>query len=237
MAACKVEVVCSTVEDVVAAASGGADRVEFCSHLPSGGLTPGRALIEEARREAQARGLVFRVLIRPREGDFVYSPSERLSIVREAEALMSLGLDKVVTGGLNAQGRPDAALLKELDEAVGLQHVVFHRAIDEAMDMWQAARVLQEAGIRTVLSSGGAARAVDGGEGLGQLLAAGLEVVAGAGVQPDHAGSLVALGVEGVHASCRRKATPASNARLFDFDRSEVNPVAVAALVDAVRSL
>lgn len=237
MAACTVEVVCSTVEDVVAAASGGADRVEFCSHLPSGGLTPGRALIEEARREAQARGLVFRVLIRPREGDFVYTASERLSIVREAEALMSLGLDKVVTGGLNAQGRPDAALLKELDEAVGLQHVVFHRAIDEAVDMKLAAFVLHQAGIRTVLSSGGAVRAVDGGEGLGHLLAAGLEVVAGAGVQPDHAGSLVALGVEGVHASCRKKATSTGAGRLFDGERTEVDSQAVAALVNAVRAL
>lgn len=237
MAACKVEVVCSTVEDVVAAASGGADRVEFCSHLPSGGLTPGRALIEDAWREAQAKGLVFRVLIRPREGDFVYSASERLSIVREAEALMSLGLDKVVTGGLNAQGGPDEQLLKELDLAVGLKHVVFHRAIDEAVDLASASGVLRDVGIRTVLSSGGAARAVEGAEGLKHLLADGLEVVAGAGIQPPHVPSLAMLDVEAVHASCRRKATPASDARLFDFDRSEVDPVAVAALVDAVRSL
>ena len=237
MATCRVEVVCSTVEDVVAAASGGADRIEFCSHLPSGGLTPGRALIEDAWKEAKSKGLVFRVLIRPREGDFVYSDSERLSMVREAEALMALGVDKVVTGGLNAQGGPDDRLLKGLEHAVGLEHVVFHRAIDEAVDMPSAALALRDAGVRTVLSSGGAAQAVEGAEGLKYLLAAGLEVVTGAGIQPAHVPSLAMLEVEAVHASCRRKVTPASNARLFDYDRSEVDPAVVAALVDAVRAL
>ena len=61
MVACQVEVVCSTVEDVVAAAEGGADRIELCAHLPSGGLTPGRSLTEAAWKEAQSLGLVFRV--------------------------------------------------------------------------------------------------------------------------------------------------------------------------------
>lgn len=237
MAACTVEVVCSTVEDVVAAAHGGADRIEFCTHLPSGGLTPGRSLAEAAWKEAQAQGLVFRVLIRPREGDFVYAASERLSMAREAEAWMALGVDKVVTGGLDAQGSPDEALLKELDQAVGLQHVVFHRAIDESVDMKQAAGVLRQAGIRRVLSSGGAVKAIEGAEGLKHLLAAGLEVVAGAGVQPDHAGPLVALGVEGVHASCRKQALSNGAGRLFDGHRTEVDSNTVAALVDAVRAL
>ena len=58
MAACRVEVVASTVEDVLAAVAGGADRVEFCTDLASGGLTPGRSLTELALATAQQLSLI-----------------------------------------------------------------------------------------------------------------------------------------------------------------------------------
>ncbi|MGB0511528.1 MAG: copper homeostasis protein CutC, partial [Flavobacteriales bacterium] len=155
MAVCRVEVVASTVEDVLAAVAGGADRVEFCTHLASGGLTPGRSLIEQALAAAKENGLGFRVLIRPREGDFVYTSIERQAIVAEAEAVLSLGADKVVCGGLLGDGSIDEVLLNELHRAVGLDQVVFHRAFDEAVDHTEARRQLKSAGVRTVLTSGG----------------------------------------------------------------------------------
>ena len=86
MAICRVEVVASTVEDVLAAAAGGADRVEFCTYLASGGLTPGRSLTEHALSASREHNLGFRVLIRPREGDFVFTSIERQAIVAEADA-------------------------------------------------------------------------------------------------------------------------------------------------------
>ena len=236
MAVCRVEVVASTVEDVLAAAAGGADRVEFCTHLASGGLTPGRSLTEPALATAQQNGLGFRVLIRPREGDFVYTAIERQAIVAEAEAVLALGADKVVCGGLLANGAVDLDLLTALDQAVGLNKVVFHRALDEAADYAEARRQLKAAGVRTVLTSGAAQRAAEGLSAIQGTVQSGLEVVAGAGVQPDQVADFVRIGVEAVHASCR---VPSGvlNGRLFDAARTRVDEAKVRALVEAVHAV
>ena len=236
MPACQVEVVASTPEDVCAAADGGADRVEFCTHLGSGGLTPGRALVQVALEEAKARNVGVRVLVRPREGDFVYSGAERIAILKEAEALMAMGVDRVVTGGLDAAGWPDQHLISALDRSVGLQHVVFHRALDEIADASGCARRLLEAGVQTVLSSGGAVRAVDGIGRIEAWVRSGLQVVAGAGVLPEHAGPLMAAGVEALHASCRMPKA-AQGTGLFDHSRSAVSREQVSQLVAAVRRI
>ena len=236
MAACRVEVVASTVEDVLAAAAGGADRVEFCTHLVSGGLTPGRSLTEQALAAAKENGLGFRVLIRPREGDFVYSPIERQAIVAEAEAVLALGADKVVCGGLLANGTLDLDLLTALDQALGLDQVVFHRALDEAIDYTEARRQLKAAGVRTVLTSGGRPKAVEGLSVIEETVQSGLEVVAGAGVQSNQVADLARLGVEAVHASCRVPCG-APEGRLFDAARTRVDEQKVRALVEAVRAV
>ena len=235
MPACQVEVVASTVEDVLAAAAGGADRVEFCVHLPSGGLTPGRTLVEAGLEVARDKGLGFRVLVRPREGNFVYSEAERKAIVAEAEACLALGADRVVTGALDASGLIDMALLSELDAAVGLERVVFHRAFDEAADHAVARQQLLDSGIRTVLTSGGKATAMEGVDGIRESVASGLTVVAGAGVQSDHVSTLLAAGVEAVHASCRVPFS-GTKGRLFDVGRTCVGPELVQALVTSVAS-
>ena len=236
MAACRVEVVASTVEDVLAAAAGGADRVEFCTHLASGGLTPGRALIEQALATAQHSGLGFRVLIRPREGDFVYTPIERQAIVAEAEAVLSLGADKAVCGGLLGGGTIDEVLLKELDQAVGLDKVVFHRAFDEVVDHDEARRQLKAAGVRTVLTSGGRPKAAEGLSAIEETVQSGMEVVVGAGAQPNQVADFVQIGVEAVHASCRVPCA-APEGRLFDAARTRVDEEKVRALVEAVRAV
>ena len=236
MAACRVEVVVSTVEDVLTAAAGGADRVELCTHLESGGLTPGRSLIEQALEATKENGLGFRVLIRPREGDFVYTAIERQAMVAEAEAVLSLGADKVVCGGLLANGTVDPDLLAVLDQAVGLDQVVFHRAFDEARDHAEARRQLKEAGVRTVLTSGGRPKAAEGLSAIEETVQSGLEVVAGAGVQPDQVADFIWAGVEAVHASCRVPcASP--EGRLFDAARTRVDETKVRAMVEAVRAI
>ena len=236
MAACRVEVVASTVEDVLAAAAGGADRVEFCTHLVSGGLTPGRSLTEQALAAAKENGLGFRVLIRPREGDFVYSPIERQAIVAEAEAVLALGADKVVCGGLLANGTVDLDLLTALDQALGLDQVVFHRALDEAIDYTEARRQLKAAGVRTVLTSGGRPKAGEGLSVIEETVQSGLEVVVGAGVQSNQVADFARVGVEAVHASCRVPCG-APEGRLFDAARTRVDEQKVRALVQAVRAV
>ena len=235
MADCRVEVVASSVEDVHAAAAGGADRVEFCVHLDSGGLTPGRALTADALEVARSEGLGFRVLVRPREGSFVYSLHEKRAILHEAEALMSMGVDKVVTGALTEEGAIDVDLIGGLEGTVGLECVVFHRAFDELGGAPLHRRQLLDSGVCSLLTSGGAARAVEGVEVIQAAVAEGLTVIAGAGVRPGHVQALVDAGVEAVHASCRVQVVPATAGRLFDMGYQKVDPVKVRALVEAVR--
>ena len=144
-----------------------------------------RALLtEQALATAKQNGLGFRVLIRPREGEFVYTSLERQAIVSEAEAVLSIGVDKVVCGGLLGDGSIDSVLLSELDRAVGLEKVVFHRALDEAINHTEARRQLKEAGIRTVLTSGGRPKAAEGLSAIEETVQSGLEVVAGLGSNP-----------------------------------------------------
>ena len=237
MAGCRVEVVASTPEDVCLAAEGGADRVEFCTHLASGGLTPGRGLTEESLDMARQLGLGFRALVRPREGDFFYSRAEKRAIVREAEGFLALGVDRVVTGGLDRDGLPDLELLAMLDRAVGLGPLVFHRAADEAVAEGDCPAILRDAGVKTVLTSGRAAKAIDGLEQIRLWSDSGLQVVAGAGVLPAHAKALVDAGVEAVHASCRTPLSTSKEGRLFDGRRTEVSAARVSELVAAVRSI
>ena len=234
MALPRIEVVAFTPEDVLAAAKGGAHRVEFCSHLASGGLTPGRELAMLAFEQARSAGLGFRILVRPREGNFVYSALEKKAMLREAEGFLALGVDRVVTGSLTPNGEIDVTFLKALGDSVGMDRVVFHRAIDEAGASPSCIQQLSDAGVQGVLSSGGMPKAVEGVKTIQKMCASGLSVVAGAGVLPEHVPGLVEAGVEGIHASCRKLAV-GSPGRLFDATRSTVSVEAVQALVNAVR--
>lgn len=231
-----VEVVASTLDDVKAASVGGADRVELCVNLACGGLTPGRSLAEMAMEMCQSLGLGLRVLVRPREGDFVYTAQEVELVVREAKGLIDLGVEKVVVGGLDDRGLPDLVLVRSLSSAVGLDRVVFHRALDESVHFAEAVDRLAAEGIEEALTSGGAPRAIEGLEGTAQA-ARHFSVVAGSGVQPDHVGPLVKAGARAVHASCRVPANSTRPGRLFATERSRVDAHKVRQLVEAVRFL
>ena len=139
-------------------------------------------------------------------------------------------------GGLLANGTVDLDLVTALDQAVGLDQVVFHRAFDEAVEHAEARRQLKAAGVRTVLTSGAGQRAAEGLSAIQGTVQSGLEVVAGAGVQPDQVADFVRIGVEAVHASCR---VPSGvlNGRLFDAARTRVDEAKVRALVEAVHAV
>lgn len=187
-----------------------------------------------AFEQARSAGLGFRILVRPREGNFVYSALEKKAMLREAEGFLALGVDRVVTGSLTSNGEIDRPFLQALRDSVGMDRVVFHRAIDEAGASPLCIQQLCDAGVEGVLSSGGMPKAVDGANTIQKMCASGLSVVAGAGVLPEHVRGLVEAGVEGIHASCRKLAA-GHPGRLFDATRSSVCAEAVQALVNAVR--
>lgn len=191
----------------MAAARGGADRLELCANLSIGGTTPSRALFQQVRRDC---GAWVNVLIRPRFGDFLYTPEELEEMEEEIAAFRDLGADGVVIGVLTPDGELDTTRLARLmEKAAGLE-VTLHRAFDMTRDPFAALEEAVRMGVTTILTSGQAGSAPAGKELLRELTAraAGrIDIMAGAGVNRTNIRLLHEYtGVTSFHTSARRGA-------------------------------
>lgn len=155
-----------SVESAVNAELGGAGRVELCSALELGGVTPSSAVIRLARERI---GVPLFVLIRPRGGDFHYSPVEVEVMKTDIAAARDLGADGIVLGILREDGNVDVERTAELIEAAGGASITFHRAFDSTPDPLAALETLRELGVNRVLTTGGADRAEESLTGLEKL--------------------------------------------------------------------
>lgn len=193
------------VDDVAgldAAIAGGADRIELCSALGSGGLTPSRGFMAVA---AKASIPVY-ALIRPRAGDFVYSATEISVIEADIIAARQAGLAGVVIGATTADAKLDAAVIRRLVSAADGLDLTLHRAIDVVADMDAALDQAAALGFSRILTSGGARHAEEGLETLARLARRGegrISIMPGGGVRPQNAARLLAVaGIRELHASC-----------------------------------
>lgn len=178
------------------------DRIELCSALSTGGVTPSPAFIEAA----VATGVPVHVLVRPREGGFAYDDDERALILADCRHAVARGAAGVVIGGLVGENI-DEALVRRVREEAGGAEVTFHRAFDMLGDLPRALDALADLGVTRVLTSGGASVAADALEALGELSirAAGrIQVMAGSGVTSANARAIADTGVDAVHASAKR---------------------------------
>jgi copper homeostasis protein len=200
-----VEISVDTLAGALAADAIGADRIELCAAALDGGLTPSHGLLTEAVRRC-TRAQVH-VLVRPRGGDFVYSPAELDAMVADTAHAVECGAAGVVSGVLTEDGSVDEAATRRLVAAAGDREFTFHRAIDVCVEPLAALDMLGELGVRRVLSSGAAPTAIRGVGLLADLVARarpGLTVMAGGGVRPDTVVDVVrATGVRDVHAAPR----------------------------------
>jgi copper homeostasis protein len=199
------ELCAESVEACLAAHAGGAHRIELCTALSEGGLTPSHGLIREA---VQKSGLPVHVLLRPRGGDFLYTSTE-LEVMREDLAYArSLGVSGIVLGLLRADGTVDIEQTRELVGLAGPLEVTFNRAFDHAVSHAQALEDVIATGCKRVLSSGGERDVVRGAESLGRLvkLAAGrIDVAVGGGLRISNAAAVArATGAPHFHGSVRR---------------------------------
>ena len=196
------------VQDAVGirvAAELGVDRMELCSALSLGGLTPSAGLIAAAA----ATGIPTHVLVRPRAGDFEYDDAERAVIVEDVRWARAHGATGVVVGGLR-EGRIDEVLISRIVDAADGAPVTFHRAFDNLSDLDAGLDRLSELGVTRVLTSGGAARAEDALAVLSRLVTRAdrdIEIMAGSGVRSDNVARIAATGVDAVHASAKRAVT------------------------------
>ena len=178
------EVCVDSYASAMAAIAGGADRLELCSALSVGGLTPSAALLKQIRRVSN---IPIRCLMRPRGGDFLYTPAEIEQMAMEMEVLRQAGADGFVIGCLNADGELDGNAMKPLLAAAFGLGLTLHRCIDVSRNPEATYRHAMALGFDTVLTSGGAGKCVDGMETIGKLLNIrdaenGPEVLIGAGV-------------------------------------------------------
>jgi copper homeostasis protein len=196
------EVCADSPAAVLAAVSVGADRVELCSDLAVGGVTPSVGLIGWAAALIPAH-----VLIRPRGGDFVYSAAEADIMLRDIEAATAAGARGVVVGALTREGAVDLALCADLIAAARPASVTFHRAFDATADPAAAFADVLSLGADRLLTSGAAPTALDGADLIARLVArAGdqLVVLPGGGVTEATAAAIVAAtGARELHFSGR----------------------------------
>lgn len=199
------EVCADSVASAVAAQQGGAQRIELCSNLLEGGVTPGPGLISVVRD--RLRIAVF-VMIRPRGGDFTYSADEFEVMRRDILEARGLGADGIVLGILNQDGQVDVERTRELVRHAHPLPVTFHRAIDMTPDPLRGMEDVIATGAQRILSSGGASSALEGVDLLRKLrLAAGdrIEVMAGGGLSLGNWVQVAeASGITEFHASLRR---------------------------------
>ena len=179
------EVCVDSLASARAAIRGGADRLELCSALLAGGLTPYVHLLEQIRAESD---IAVRCLMRPRAGDFLYEPEEIAMMAAQIKTLKAAGSDGFVIGCLTPYGDLDEKAMAPLIEAADGSGLTLHRCVDVSRDPVQTYRTAHTLGIDTVLTSGAASGCMRGLYTIGTLLTLrdemdGPEVLIGAGVK------------------------------------------------------
>ena len=213
----KLEICCADLHSLRAAIAGGAHRIELCQALSLDGLTPSAGMIELAVNS----GIDVHVLIRPREGNFVYSEDEVDCMIYDIQMARKLGAQGVVIGALTPEGDIDIQACHRMVEAAGEQmHITFHRAFDVCRNPEEALLEVYSLGCDRLLTSGQAATAEDGIPLLKRLVKKAatfepregcgvrgniLRIMPGAGVTPENAARIIKeTGATEIHGSLRK---------------------------------
>ena len=161
------EICVESVDHAVAAECGGANRVELCSDMSIGGITPSAGLMRVARKHVR---IPIFALVRPRRGNFFYSRIEFETMVADIEAAKKMGMDGIVLGLLNPRSEVDIPRTRELVELARPLPVTFHHAFDAAPHLQRALEAVMKTGAKRILTSGGKPRAADNLAGLAKLV-------------------------------------------------------------------
>ncbi|RHJ85342.1 copper homeostasis protein CutC [Parabacteroides sp. AM08-6] len=200
-----IEICANSAQSCVEAEAGGARRVELCAGIPEGGTTPSYGEIRAAQDLTSS--IDINVIIRPRSGDFLYTPAEVRSMLYDIEMCKQLKVHGVVFGCLTKEGDIDVALMRKLIDAARPLSVTCHRAFDVCRDPFEALEQLIELGCDRILTSGQQSDAVKGMPLLAELVKrAGdrIIIMPGCGVRENNIARIEAgTGAKEFHTSAR----------------------------------
>jgi copper homeostasis protein len=198
------EICADSVESALAAERGGAHRIELCSNLLEGGVTPSSGLVSTVRSKI---GIKVYVMIRPRGGDFCYSADEFETMQQDVLMAKQLGADGIVFGILHEDGEIDIGRARHLINVARPLQATFHRAFDMSRELDKSLSEVIETGADRLLTSGGEQNVEDGIPAIAKLVhAAGhrIVVMAGGGITESNAHFVIgATGIREIHASVR----------------------------------
>lgn len=237
MGNCIVEVVTSSVRSSVEAEKGGAKRIELCGALATAGITPSPGLFLQVKKQVSIP--VF-VMIRPREGNFIYSESEFEVMLEEIKYFRSAGADGFVFGLLNEDGTVDVERTRILVDVCEGLPVTFHRAIDVTPDIFQALEDILSTGCKRVLTSGGAPTGPEGAEVIAELAtrAAGrIIIMPGGGIRPDTLATIIHPHITEYHLSGRLPVISPFQTSIFDMNWAETDAGEIKKCVEIVGDL
>ncbi|GLU42750.1 copper homeostasis protein CutC [Allomuricauda sp. NBRC 101325] len=237
-----VEICANSLESAMHAVKAGADRIELCSELGVGGITPSAGLIRLVKKQLN---IPVHVLLRPRGGHFTYSDYEFEVMKADILACKEMGVDGIVSGILHPDFTVDVERTKTLVDLTGDLHFVFHRAFDWVSNPSDALKELESIGVQTVLTSGGETSAAIG---LPKLVTwqqhTTMTLMAGGGVSPDNAMKFKNAGLNAIHCSgstfsntlnIGNKISMNSSKHLVEDQVAVSNPELLKAIIAAVK--
>lgn len=195
------EICANSYQSAINAQNAGAHRIELCSELSVGGITPSFGLLKQVLNELS---IPVHVLIRPRSGDFVYSEDEFQTMKADIEMCKKLGVSGIVSGVLTREPALDLDKIQELVDLTRPLEFTFHRAFDELKDPFQGLEQLIELGVNRILTSGQKEKAEDGLELLEELVRQAvrrINIMAGSGISAQNVAKFKSIGITEVHAS------------------------------------
>ncbi|HAA23351.1 MAG TPA: copper homeostasis protein CutC [Cytophagales bacterium] len=208
------EIACDTVTSALAAAEGGADRIELVAALGEGGLTPSLGKFLTIKEQVS---IPIFVMIRPRRADFCYPDADFHEMLRDVALFREQGADGIVSGVLLPDGHVDVERTSKLREAAGELPFTFHRAFDMTPNVLESMDSLIRVGVDRILTSGGKASAPKGSSELRRLAFQAkdrIKIMAGAGIQRHNLPLLLNFpGLTEFHASAKGKAESAMTYR------------------------
>ena len=219
------EICCGHYESAKLAIDSGAERIELCAALPIGGLTPSIDTLVAVKKLSD---VPIMVLIRPREGNFVYSLAEKKIILSEIESTLNVGANGLVIGALDSEYGIDLPFIKSIVLEYPFLPITFHRAFDFTPDPFLAMEQLIDLGIERILTSGQQKTALAGKDLIQKLIAKAKDniiVMPGSGINHNNIKEIANLFPKEIHLSAKKtlksKDKQAFDTSLMLFDPKE----------------